>query len=43
MAEGKTVGELAGDAASEEQVLRLATKYTASVAEVRKEPGMAEA
>ncbi len=36
MAEGRTVGELPGDGASEEQVLRLATKYTASVAEVRK-------
>ena len=43
MAEGRTVGELPGDGASEEQVLRLATKYTASVAEVRKETGMAEA
>ncbi len=37
MAEGRTVGELPGDGASEEQVLRLATKYTASVAEVREE------
>ncbi|MCV3207136.1 sugar ABC transporter ATP-binding protein [Mesorhizobium sp. YC-39] len=43
MAEGRTVGELRGDGASEEQVLRLATRYTASVAEVRKQPGMAEA
>ncbi|MET0598021.1 MAG: sugar ABC transporter ATP-binding protein [Mesorhizobium sp.] len=37
MAEGRTVGELPGDGASEEQVLRLATKYTASVADVREE------
>jgi ribose transport system ATP-binding protein/rhamnose transport system ATP-binding protein len=43
MAEGRTVGELPGDGASEEQVLRLATKYTASVAEVRREPRMAGA
>ena len=33
MAEGRTVGELPGDGATEEQVLRLATRYTASVAE----------
>jgi len=32
MAEGSTVGELAGETATEEQVLSLATKYTASVA-----------
>ena len=38
MAEGRTVGELPGEGASEEQVLRLATKYTSSVAELRKEP-----
>ena len=31
------------DSATEEQVLRLATRYTASVAEVRKEPTMVEA
>jgi ribose transport system ATP-binding protein/rhamnose transport system ATP-binding protein len=37
MAEGRTVGELAGEGASEEQVLRLATKYTESVADVREE------
>ena len=37
MAEGRTVGELPGDGATEEQVLRLATRYTASVAELRKE------
>jgi ABC-type sugar transport system ATPase subunit len=43
MAEGRTVGELPGDGATEEQVLRLATRYTASVAELRKEPMMAEA
>jgi ribose transport system ATP-binding protein/rhamnose transport system ATP-binding protein len=41
MAEGRTVGELPGDGASEEQVLRLATKYTASVAELRKQPAVA--
>ena len=43
MAEGRTVGELPGDTASEEQVLRLATKYTASVAGVRSEPVRATA
>jgi ribose transport system ATP-binding protein/rhamnose transport system ATP-binding protein len=43
MAEGRTVGELPGDGATEEQVLRLATRYTASVADLRKEPMMAEA
>jgi ribose transport system ATP-binding protein/rhamnose transport system ATP-binding protein len=43
MAEGRTVGELPGEGASEEQVLRLATRYTASVADVREEPEMAEA
>jgi ribose transport system ATP-binding protein/rhamnose transport system ATP-binding protein len=36
MAEGRTVGELPGETATEEQVLRLATRFTASVAEVRK-------
>ncbi|MFI0844949.1 sugar ABC transporter ATP-binding protein [Mesorhizobium sp. IMUNJ 23232] len=43
MAEGRTVGELPGDGASEEQVLRLATKYTASVAGLRGEPARATA
>ena len=33
MAEGRTVGELPGEAATEEDVLRLATRYTASVAD----------
>jgi hypothetical protein len=33
---------LPGDTATEEQVLRLATKYTASVAEVRREAAAAE-
>ena len=33
MAEGRTVGELPGEGATEEQVLRLATRYTASVAD----------
>jgi ABC-type sugar transport system ATPase subunit len=33
MAEGSTVGELPGDGATEEQVLSLATQYTASVVE----------
>lgn len=42
MAEGNTVGELPGDGATEEQVLRLATKYTASVAEARRDAAMAE-
>jgi len=37
MAEGSTVGELWGEGATEEQVLRLATRFTASVAEVRTE------
>jgi len=37
MAEGRTVGELPGATATEEQVLRLATKFTASVADVRTE------
>ncbi|MBA3325497.1 MAG: sugar ABC transporter ATP-binding protein [Rhodobacteraceae bacterium] len=37
MAEGRTVGELPGDGATEEHVLRLATRFTASVAEVRTE------
>jgi hypothetical protein len=37
MAEGRTVGELTGNGASEEQVLRLATRYTASVAELRED------
>ena len=35
MAEGRTVGELDGATATEEDVLRLATRYTASVAAVR--------
>jgi ribose transport system ATP-binding protein/rhamnose transport system ATP-binding protein len=35
MADGRTVGELPGEGTSEEDVLRLATRYTASVAEVR--------
>lgn len=43
MAEGNTVGELPGDTASEEQVLRLATRYTASVAEARREAAAVEA
>ena len=43
MAEGRTVGELPGEGATEEQVLRLATRYTASVAELREQPTMAEA
>ena len=43
MAEGRTVGELPGDGATEEQVLRLATKYTASVAEARAKQPLAEA
>jgi ribose transport system ATP-binding protein/rhamnose transport system ATP-binding protein len=43
MAEGNTVGELPGATATEEQVLRLATKYTASVAEARRQPVVAEA
>ncbi|MEP9386388.1 sugar ABC transporter ATP-binding protein [Mesorhizobium sp. KR9-304] len=42
MAEGNTVGELPGDTATEEQVLRLATKYTASVAEARRDAAAAE-
>jgi ABC-type sugar transport system ATPase subunit len=42
MAEGNTVGELPGNSATEEQVLRLATKYTASVAEARREAAAAE-
>ena len=37
MAEGRTVGELEGATATEEDVLRLATRYTASVAPVRDE------
>jgi len=41
MAEGRTVGELPGDGATEEEVLRLATQYTASVADIRNEPAMA--
>jgi ABC-type sugar transport system ATPase subunit len=36
MAEGRTVGELPGEGATEEQVLRLATRFTASVAELRR-------
>jgi ABC-type sugar transport system ATPase subunit len=42
MAEGSTVGELAGEGATEEQVLRLATKYTASVAEARQDAAALE-
>ena len=38
MAEGRTVGELPGEGATEEQVLRLATRFTSSVAEVRADP-----
>jgi ABC-type sugar transport system ATPase subunit len=38
MAEGRTVGELSGGAASEEDVLRLATRHTASLAQTRAEP-----
>jgi ribose transport system ATP-binding protein/rhamnose transport system ATP-binding protein len=37
MAEGSTVGELPGEGATEEQVLRLATRFTSSVANVREE------
>ena len=37
MAEGRTVGELPGEGATEEEVLRLATRFTASVTEHRKE------
>ncbi len=37
MAEGRTVGELDGASATEEDVLRLATRYTASIAEVRQD------
>lgn len=35
MAEGRTVGELKGEGASEEDVLRLATRYTVSIAAAR--------
>ncbi len=42
MAEGNTVGELPGHTTTEEQVLRLATQYTASVAEARREAAAAE-
>jgi ribose transport system ATP-binding protein/rhamnose transport system ATP-binding protein len=35
MAEGRTVGELPGEGATEEDVLRLATDYTASLAKAR--------
>ena len=41
MAEGRTVGELPGASATEEDVLRLATKFTASVADVRATAGVA--
>jgi ribose transport system ATP-binding protein/rhamnose transport system ATP-binding protein len=41
MAEGRTVGELPGDDATEEKVLRLATRFTESVAEVRQEESFA--
>lgn len=37
MAEGRTVGELPGEGTSEEDVLRLATDFTASLATVRQE------
>lgn len=37
MAEGRTVGELAGATATEEDVLRLATQFTESIAEVRRD------
>ncbi len=37
MAEGRTVGELPGEGATEEQVLRLATRFTSSVTNVREE------
>ena len=43
MAEGQDGRRVAGRRRDREQVLRLATRYTASVAEVRKEPAMAEA
>jgi ABC-type sugar transport system ATPase subunit len=43
MAEGRTVGELWGEGATEEQVLRLATRFTESVAEVRQEASFAGA
>jgi len=43
MAEGRTVGELQGNEATEEQVLRLATRFTESVAEVRREESFARA
>ena len=36
MAEGRTVGELGGEHATEEEVLRLATRFTSSVVERRK-------
>ena len=39
MAEGRTVGALEGDAATEESVLRLATRFTASVAALRAPAG----
>jgi ribose transport system ATP-binding protein/rhamnose transport system ATP-binding protein len=35
MAEGRTVGELPGESATEEDVLRLATDYTASLTKAR--------
>jgi len=41
MAEGRTVGELAGDGATEEDVLRLATDYTASLARSRHQAAFA--
>jgi ribose transport system ATP-binding protein/rhamnose transport system ATP-binding protein len=43
MAEGRTVGELPGEGATEEQVLRLATRYTASITDVRTEEMVAGA
>lgn len=42
MAEGRTVGELPGTGATEEAVLKLATKYTSSVAEARTETAFSE-
>jgi len=43
MAEGSTVGDLPGDSATEEQVLRLATRHTASVAHAPREAASVEA
>jgi ribose transport system ATP-binding protein/rhamnose transport system ATP-binding protein len=41
MAEGRTVGELPGNGATEEAVLRLATDYTASLAKSRQQAAFA--